>query len=177
MKRKEDIRKELEELSPFLAKLKKEKDGFEVPVDYFQGLSDQIMDRIKAEEQPAPQASPATPAWVTQVKQAIQWLVQPQYALAIASVAILLVAGWWWNQSNTLRPSSDALFAELSQEDILNYIDQNIENFGTELVTAVEQSPGTQDILPAVPLEEEAVEEYLDEILNELNDEELEELL
>ncbi|MEN0006002.1 MAG: hypothetical protein AAF798_17765 [Bacteroidota bacterium] len=176
MDQQEEINKELNELSPFLAKLKKEPDGFEVPHNYFKALPDEIMSRIEAEEQSSRSEAPGF-SWLQQWQAALQGLLQPQYAMALASVVLLLVATWWWFAPNSAMAEQENVFATLSEEEILNYIDDHIDTFGPELVTVVEQADQPTDLLPALPIEDAEAEEYLDEILNELDDAELEELL
>ena len=51
MREHKAIREELEELSPFLAKLKGQDEGFKVPKGYFDTLENNIFARIKAEEE------------------------------------------------------------------------------------------------------------------------------
>ena len=56
MKREEDdIRKELEEISPFLSKMKKE-NPFEVPYGYFDKMQREVLEKTLGEKRSAQQA-------------------------------------------------------------------------------------------------------------------------
>lgn len=178
MKQKKQILEELEELSTSLAKLKGEDAGFRVPQNYFSELPDQVMNRIKKEAEEKPSMSTSLSEWINQLSQQLQWLLRPQYAMALASVAVLLIAGiWWMSKANEGSISELDPLASLSQDEIVDYIDENIEHFKLEILAETEMAASDVNIVPGIPFEDEAVEEYLDEIIDELDDKDLEELL
>jgi len=51
MDNKKDIKKELEEIAPFLAGLEK-KSGFKVPENYFKQLEDDLWDQLQPVKKP-----------------------------------------------------------------------------------------------------------------------------
>ena len=52
MKNKDELRDELNELSPILAKRQGMDGGFKVPKDYFKALPDEIMEKVQPKTQP-----------------------------------------------------------------------------------------------------------------------------
>ena len=172
MENKDEIRKELEELSPFLSKMKKGKEGFEVPANYFKQLPDLIMDRIQEEEAPSYSVAPTT-NWLDQIIERIQLLLQPQYAMALASVAILIVASiFFFGQNNKLADATT--LAEVSDEEISSYVMSNVEEFDMDLLMEVMDEEILEEELEN---ESSTDDNYLDDIIDDLSDEELEELM
>lgn len=172
MENKDEIRKELEELSPFLSKMEKKKGGFEVPANYFKQLPDLIMDRIQEEETPSYSVAPTT-NWLDQIIERIQLLLQPQYAMALASVAILIVASiFFFGQNDNLTNATT--LAEVSDDEISSYVMNNVEEFEMDLLMEVMD----EEVLEAETENEPSGDEnYLDDIIDDLSDEELEELM
>lgn len=172
MENKDEIRKELEELSPFLSKMKKEKEGFEVPANYFKQLPDLIMDRIQEEEAPSYSTAPTT-NWLDQIIERIQLLLQPQYAMALASVAILIVASiFFFGQNDDLANATT--LAEVSDDEISSYVMNNVEEFEMDLLMEVMDEEVLEEELEN---ESSGDDNYLDDIIDDLSDEELEELM
>jgi hypothetical protein len=172
MENKDEIRKELEELSPFLSKMKKEKEGFEVPTNYFKQLPDLIMDRIQEEEAPSYSTAPTT-NWLDQIIERIQLLLQPQYAMALASVAILIVASiFFFGQNDDLANATT--LAEVSDDEISSYVMNNVEEFEMDLLMEVMDEEVLEEELEN---ESSGDDNYLDDIIDDLSDEELEELM
>ncbi len=134
MNRKEEIRNELAEISPFLAGLNlqsafkvpkgyfaelpdailesvsplaelKRAPGFSVPKNYFESLPDLVLDRVAPKQVTETVAEVAKPAatpsssWLDDVINSIAFLFQPRYALRLAGVAVLLVAGFFFLQN------------------------------------------------------------------------------
>ncbi len=163
-------KKELEELSPLLSKMKQEHPGtgFTVPEGYFDALSAEILGKLPAEATipPVPQHS-----WRQKLDEWLLSLFQPRLALAFATVALLLTAAWW-----ALRPASTAdasLATVVSDEELLKYIQNNLDEFDLDLLTGLAESAH-----PSVPLlpEEENLDPLLEELLDELDPEQLETL-
>lgn len=168
MDRKEEIKKELEELSPFLSKLKKE-NPFEVPANYFEQLPGQIMEQAKLTpvERPAPRVS-----WLDHIGAAFSFMLRPQVAFALICLAALSWTGifMWKNQSQ--------LQAEvLEQEDtfIEEYIAAHLDEFDAEILAQVVFEEGEDDDAMLNDLDMD--DDLMNEILEELDDVDLEELL
>lgn len=164
MDKRNEIREELNELSPFLSKLKDKGDGFTTPVNYFDSLSAEIMQKTGLNKQKQPGI------W-EQFINSLHLLLQPRYAMALASLAILIVAGLYFLKPNTTNSSFQPIMAELTTEEIGDYITSHIDEFEMELLVEAEEEE------VEIPVEQQEMEEYLDNIIDEIDIEELEELL
>ena len=169
MNREEDIRKELEEISPFLSRLKKE-NPFEVPADYFENLPDQILEQVR------PTAQPSTPvareSWLDQLLNSLATLLQPRPALALVSLALLVVAGIFLLRTNDPGQLAERTLAEEAKDYIASNIDEVDDELLMEMVFGGEEQ--AEDILPDVLGEDELL---IDEVLDELEDVNIEDLL
>ena len=180
MHSKDEIKKELEELSPFLANLKAKEDPFKVPTNYFDGLSDQIMGRIQEEvvvETIVEKQERVS--WVDRLVEQIQLLLQPQYALSLASVVLLLVAGtyFFWPESNFNTPDLQTLTEGISEDELIQYLSTHIDEFEVnQFVDA-----GIQDLniefFKGSEMDLEEMDELMDNLLEDLDESSLEELL
>lgn len=146
---KDDLRKELDEISPYLSEMKDKPEPYSVPKDYFAGLQDSVFARLK-NEQPeafvmAPQATatPKTSIWQKLLAE-VEWLIRPRYALAMASFAALLFFAWW-----QFRPQTDDNCTQLAcvpDTEIQQYLEQHLDDIDTETLWTV----AANDILPVV---------------------------
>ncbi len=173
MKERNDIRKELEELSPFLAQLKDKNEGFEVPKNYFNSLTDSIMEQCQVEE--VPEATPqAKKGWMNWLDSWLTHLFQPRYVMAFAS--LLLVVFSFFFLLPTEDSSTEVAFSEtISREDAMVYVADNLEDFDLELLAELELDVNARDF---IELDEAEVEEYINEnVLDDLDETSLEELL
>ncbi len=163
MDRKEEIRKELEEISPFLSKLEKE-NPFEVPYGYFDKMQREVLEQTKGENPAAASVS----IW----KQISAFMLQPR--MAMGGLAIVLVAWsglFLWRQQEVVEPLAD-------QEWVLEanaYIAANIDEFDDELLSElVFEAYASTEESTDVEAEEE---QLMNEILDELEDVDIEDLL
>lgn len=171
MSDRQDIKSELEQLSPYLAKLKSE--GLpppEVPDAYFESLPDDVLIRAKAEEsligrvrkeQYSSEQKPV--AW----SEWFNW----RPVLALASLLLLAVAVYWFYPFATPGQAGEEMALErLEVEDINNYITQNISEFDMALMLEAEMidQVSLEGIL-SDGLPEEVLDEYLDEILEDMD--------
>ena len=164
-RRKNEVREELENLSPFLSKMKEKKEGFEVPKNYFKGLPNQIFEKLGNE--PSPLAMPEKSGqgfW----SNPFQFLFRPKYALAFATVSLLIMASIFW----TNNPTETLPLAELTSEEIQTYISDNIDEFDEELF--MESNLRFEDL---EAFENADSDELLNDIIDDLDIEDLEELL
>lgn len=180
MENRDDIQKELSELSPLLSKLKMQPPTMQAPEHYFDHLPDQVWNRLQETVQQAPVSRPAArEAWWKQWMQALQVLLQPQYALALASVVVLVVAAFFF-----FRPRADvdisAPLAALTAEDAADYVVGHIDEFdlsllleATESVPAQVESPTLHKPAPG----DSSLDNYLEEIIDDIDIEDLENLL
>lgn len=181
-----ELRDELDDL-PFLKKMKEQPSGLQLPKNYFKHLPDEVLRKAKEPVvAPAPQ-----PSWLERVEQSLTSLLQPRYALAFASVLALMVAGIWFINkgiSETEQPLAAVQLQDISDEELFSYVSDNIGEFDHDLVleTAGPELPEIKPQLKAKPSlpktsapkpEVEEMEEYIDEVIEDIDVEDLEELL
>lgn len=169
MDRKDEIKQELEEISPLLAKLKKD-NPFEVPANYFERLPDQIMEQAKLTpvERPVPQIS-----WLDRLIASFAFMLRPQVAFGLLClVALTWTSLYLWN-----NPTETPGLATTSEEMLIeNYIAANIDDFDTEILAEVAlEEEGLEDWM--MTDDEEMDEALMDEILDELEGIDIEDLL
>ncbi|HFA51269.1 MAG TPA: hypothetical protein ENJ95_19830 [Bacteroidetes bacterium] len=172
MKNKNGLKDELRAISPLLSRLKEGKEGYQVPNDYFKSLPDEVWQKVAPEQAEAVEPTYSRQSRLTTF---LQNFFRPKYALALASVALLLVAGFYFmnNENAATLPPAVAL-EEISDEALDTYINDNIEDFDEALLE--EQLAGKiGGPLPGLDLENS--EGYYDEIIDELDIEDIEDLL
>lgn len=150
---------ELRDIAPDLSAMKNQ-DGFSVPHNYFKELPDRVLARIHEEEQ---KPSPVDAWWAR--------LWQPRYALAFATVLILVVAGIWITKSDT---PTDPL-ASITGDEALQYVMANLHEFSTEDVLSV--STGSEwEAEEFIRVSDENLDQLIDELLEEGEDLNLDDL-
>lgn len=198
----DNLHKELAELSPLLNDLRKKKEGFKVPDGYFEQLQVNVLTQLQEEKPPIVVSNPISvnakhPSLWEQFLMQLEWLIRPRYAVAFGSVALLIAASWYLFKSNDTINDNCTTLACVSDTEIEQYIEENIEDFETEQlwqssedaiaeVTAktskTEQEKNTQNPTKKYHLKEandEELDEMLDEMIQngELSEEELEDIL
>lgn len=171
MKNREEIQKELQELSPFLSKLKAKEQKPEVPENYFHALPEQIWEQIKL--QPMPERVVKQPDFWQKLLNTLRLLLQPRIAVSLATFAMLIFIGIYFFQFNESAPAENSL----TEEDITNYIKENIHDFDTELLIQATADLPNESILQSDDFSEEEINQMMDEILNEVDEKTLEEML
>ncbi|MBI1226151.1 MAG: hypothetical protein GC192_13025 [Bacteroidetes bacterium] len=184
---KDEIRDELEN-SPFLRKMKeRQTEGFQVPNNYFRHLPNEVMHKVK---EPLPAPTPQL-SWQERIGQFFQGLLQPGFALALASVVVLVVAGviFFKDKNTTIaQPAvAEVKLEDISDEELFAYVSDNINDYNHEQVLEAtgdkipELKPKTkQPSLPKIKApkpETKEIEEYLDQSIDEIDLEDLEEML
>lgn len=179
MKNKDELRDELNELSPLLAKRKGMDEGFKVPKDYFSALPDEIMEKVQPKAQPnlVPQSN-----WLDGIAEFFQSLFQPRYALAYASVAILVVAGIYLSDGfggngESIHVTTPIVSLEnISDEVLENYLADNIETIDDDIL---EEYFVESDVKNTNDYNEtDEIDEFIEEdILDDLDLDDLEDLL
>ncbi|MEM9887099.1 MAG: hypothetical protein AAF849_14490 [Bacteroidota bacterium] len=155
MSKKKEIQNELEELAPELLKI--EETGFEVPDNYFELLSDTVFKRI--ESTAAPETSSVNTifdfgSWIHQIRS----LFQPQYALALLGIALLLIGIFALMPSQKIASDATAnRDIALEDEEILQYVEENIEDFDESLLLSSLESQEEEYL--EILLEEASLEE------------------
>lgn len=157
---KEEIRKELEEIAPRLARLQRPEDVPPVEGRYFHNLQVDVLQAYR-ENQTNPNKQTKESGWWS----FLSLPKRPAMAIAFASVAMLVVAIlWFWP-----TPLQEGAFAELKTEDIYLYIEDNVEDFEVELLIQVgltSQGSLFQD------MEKDGLEEYLMDEIQEWDEDE-----
>ena len=115
-------------------------------------------------------------AWLQQLALWFRPLQQPRYAMAFATLALVIAAAVWIlvprHQADLMADANETL----TQDEILAYIETNIEDFDTYLLLAALDDNSLMEVAPT-GLDEKAREDLLDAILKELDASMLEELL
>lgn len=140
---------------PQLDALRGNGDGFRMPDGYLNSLTDAVLEKAK---RPARRRS-----------------LRVWYVAASAAAVLLLLIGFW-RAENALEGdrmviSAEAFVAELSEEEVLAYVDANIETFELELLLEAGEADNS------LPVDSIPGAEILDELLDDFTLEELEEIL
>lgn len=192
MNNKHNIKKELEELSPFLANLKKEDSSFGVPDDYFQKMQGEVFRKVEASNVSQKEKAPSFfQKTITDSVQTIYALLYGRYLMPVVSFLFLIAVGGVYllkpgATTPTIGKSELLLFADISVEEIDSYIEENIDDFemdelvdliDTETIAAIE----TDNINTFENANDEAFEaeldDYIDEIIDDFDIDELEDIL
>ncbi len=178
MKNKEDIRKELDGLaSPLLSGLKDRGEGFSTPENYFQALPDELWQRIQIEVSRR-QVAPAPTPWWTPLREFFESLLQPRYALALAGVAAVIAVAIFLFRPNTSE--NNQVLAGVSAEEAAQYVADNIDEFDMALLMelAVAENEQTREEPPTESTgNEDSLDQYYEELIDELDLEDIEEML
>jgi hypothetical protein len=170
----EDIRKELEELSPHLLKMKEQGDGFRLPEDYFQRMQKEVLEKVQGTSQIT---SAKKIGWLDRLFEPLQFLFLPRWALGLATIVLVVTLGAiWLYQSQPVAGSElSGELAKLDPESLNAYIQANFHEFDTETLLEFasnqENQPNFENLTP------EELDQYLDEAIQEMDAEALKELL
>jgi len=160
MKEQDDIQRELEGLSPELARRRAASAERQAPEGYFEQLPDVVLQRLKNTS-----GSPLRVA--ARRSEESRWYHRPSYIAGLAAAMALLLAFSFYFLQTEAPPA--ASLASLEEEEIQLYIEGHIEEFDLQLMLEAELVEGP--IAPApnnLPdIEEEDAEEYLYELLEE----------
>lgn len=134
--KKNKINKELEELSPFLSKLKKDKkEAFSMPTNYFDTFEDRLMHRIEEEAALSREHSPekeTRAAFLSKIKA----FFRPHYAIGFSTCLLLIMASIYVLKPVNTPTNSTVMEGLLADGSIDAYINNNIEDFRTEDIIA-----------------------------------------
>lgn len=158
-----EVLRELQEIAPGLTELKND-DGFTVPHNYFKDLPDRLINDISTAPSPTP-----GPFWLYWLQ---KWTT-PRMVVVYASVLfVALAAAWIFELAET---TSDPL-AAVTEEEAIQYVLSNISDFsGNDLLESGVADAYYADVL--TPQSDDAVDAYLDNILNSGDDQIYEEIL
>jgi hypothetical protein len=159
-----DINRELEELSPLLARLKKEKEITEMPDNYFHYLENSLMQQVQLEN---------IAVLKVDKKVSISFWNRFFSKRTISGLAsgLLLVVGWnYFNQIEISAASNSLQFSELTDAEILNYLTDNAEALDIYSLSELDED---DSILDMIDFEEGDVEYLLNENATDIFSEEL----
>ncbi|MGK0365769.1 MAG: hypothetical protein ACI85O_002837 [Saprospiraceae bacterium] len=164
MNKDKNIYTELEELSPFLAKMKSKKETVEMPENYFHYLENSVMQQVELENTPVLQTTEGVSKslWIR--------LFLPRGIMGLASVVLLIVAGVYFNQSKVNTSNNSLQFAELTDTEILNYLADNAEVFD---IYSLSEFNEETSILDMIDLEEGDIDYLLEENAIDIFNEEI----
>ncbi len=171
MSNKDNVQKELQELSPLLTKLKAQQRPWAVPEHYFDQLPDQVWEQIKLQ----PASTSQTAAWWERLQARWQTLWQPRFAIGIAAAVVIIFIG-----IAVLLPKqnlkTDRALVQLSAEEVTAYISQHIHEFDTELIV---QATTEDDLFfwDEFQFDEAEIEQLMDELAKDLDEETLTRIL
>ena len=178
---KEELKKELEEISPFLIEMKEKPEGRTVPNHFFNNMQLDIMNKVKAEQQQIP----AKKSWFSVLKYRIESFPKPQLALGLVGVLVFVVGGFLFfsKNINTLQSDNCNDLTCISEEETVAYINENINDFDEKMFLEVahEQDENTtqtttkNETNKSLQSDNTTLDELVDEMLKngELNEEEL----
>ena len=156
--------KHSDKLPDFLAKMKDQEEGYQVPFNYFDNLENSIMDKIYEEKRIEEEVIEVQSIWQ-------RLFNKPTPVYAFGMMALVIVALFWM----IITPEEDLSINTLTAENVEQYIDDNLEDFSYELledeISDVETSSLNFDIDGIDP--EDIPDEYWDEI----DDDDIEEYL
>jgi len=162
MKKSTKIDQELEEISPFLAEMRKGEDAFKIPDNYFDYLSESVLEQVKLE----PQLS------INKKKEKTPWYAFLFHRAAVgsmATLAVILAVVLLTDQSQIV----DQSLANISSEEFSEYVSTHIEEFEVNDFLEADLLGNIREI----ELEEQEIEQYLEENIDELDAATLEQLL
>jgi len=145
-----ELQEELRQIAPGLSELKRE-DGFTVPYNYFKELPDKVITKVAAGEEKT------SSMWLW-----LQSLITPKFALAFASVMILIIAGIWFAR---IAPEPE-LLASVTPDEALEYVLDNLEDFSSEDLAAAGVS-ADWDAVDLTPLSGDELDEMMNEMIRD----------
>jgi len=158
MKKDKDIYKELEEISPFLAKMKGKKEDIQLPDNYFHYLENSVMQQVELEETPVLQtvSGVSIPLWRS--------FFFSRAIVGFTSAILLIVAGFYFSRLGTDTSDNTLQFAELTDTEILSYLTENADALD---IYSIEEENEDVSILDLIDLDEEGTDYLLEEISTE----------
>jgi len=166
-----EAREELAGLSPLLSRIRQSEPAIEAPENYFRDMQQDVLWRLKTEQTAVP--SPSAPSLWERLAAALGMFRRPAFAVGFTTVAIAVVTALWlWLPHNTT--DADTSMASLTEEETLAYIENNLEDFDTDLLAQTITS--NTSWLGTSGLSEEESTRLLEEMLQELNADSLDKL-
>ncbi len=180
MNKHESLEEELKALSPLLREQKRRPTDMQVPPGYFEHFEDAVFSRMEAEGATRP-ALTAHPGGL------LRHMPKPRMWAAAAAVVAIAATSWWMLRPGTNAPIPTETYAEtLTEEEIEAYVLENITEFDSEQLAAVEPMPAqelpeaTSGSYPddnAAKAVDDISPEEMENLIQQMSEEELESLL
>ena len=155
-KEKETLRKELEKEAPLLAQLKERPEGLSVPEGYFGQLRQNVLQELAAPPK--------------------RRLIRTWHYLAAACVVALAGAALFLFRPEPAQPEHGSI--ALTSEEMLQYISQNIDEFDVDMLLPYATAYiSTENWLEEANPDDPEMQEYMNDLLDDIDLETLEELL
>lgn len=176
MKERDKILEELKGLSGKLANMQGTGDGYSVPKDYFKKLPDEVLGRIRRESRVAEKIN-----WKERLESLLYSFSQPRYVMVLATAIILVVAGIFLLNREPVTIESPIAIVQIeniSDEALFSYVSDNIREFDREMLVNHSKTESNMKALQQItkPSAEE-MDQYLDDILDDIELEDLQEIL
>lgn len=172
---KKEIQDELKKLAPSLSKLKKE-EVFEMPENYFSQLPNQIFNKVdfaKNKTVIASTTSSTSRGWLDRMTERLANFFQHRVVVGFAMMILLVVASFFiLNNEDTSKPQ----LSDLTSGELESYVKANIDDFEEqELLNVLGNVEG--DSWTKMELDDEDLDVYLEEIIDEIDTSDLEDFL
>ncbi|MEM6317761.1 MAG: hypothetical protein AAF960_08825 [Bacteroidota bacterium] len=164
MEPSKDIQKELAETAPFLARLSEsKKSGFQVPEHYFEQLSAGVLEQVALipKPQPVSHATEKAPWYSTFLR--LRWVG------GLAAILLGLVVSMYVFNPST----SDEQLIEITALEATQYLNDHLDDFETALMV----QEGLLVPTETLELDERAVQQYLEQNIDDIDVATLESLL
>lgn len=156
MESRNDIRDELNELSPLLSKLDK-REGFQVPPRYFEKLTHEVLQKATTESTPVQ----TVPQWQQSLSNIWAAIWQPKMAMALATITLLVVATTFFFNNGSEVTDPLAELSAISDEELNLYIEENFDELDMVLYADINES--SEDGLIPSNLDDETLNELFDD--------------
>jgi hypothetical protein len=155
-----NVHDELKNIAPELSQMRSA-EGYSVPPVYFKELQDKVLGRIQNEPQKEPVGY-----WLRDL---VQHYFKPRYALAMATVLIIIVAAVVFKGGDEA-----SLLASISSEDAYEYVYGHITEYETMDLYTLADIEDADFLLDG--FSDEELNDAIDALLDDIDTESLEEL-
>ncbi len=162
---KKEIQEELNNHAPLLSGMPKQSEGYKVPDDYFARMEADLWKQLKPATKTVTE-SVSKASWLDGLIQQISWLLQPRMALQLASVALVILAGFFFMNRSATSQQTDVL-ADLTADEASAYVLANLDEFDTESLIELSFGEANFSEVDATFFNDADVDDLLDELQKE----------
>ena len=174
-KDRNEIRKELEEIAPFLSRMQGKGDGLQVPPGYFRQMQREVLQKVREEKlkDQRIQALGLQYWW----ERLGQYFAAPQLRLAMAAFLLLIAAAVWYWSAKQPAAVPMAQLEEVSAAEMEQYLSNNVDEIELELLLDVAVNEHELGLFPDTGISDEEFNSYMEEIIDDIDLKTLEDLL